>query len=450
MGKEQFAQAWLLAGSLLSDIVPLPTPPPTPPRYPASVIPNLPHSLSAPAAIPHAHTIGRPSLDHPGRAVFTEPIPRKNILPGEQGQSSASPSRTASRLATPASSNPTSPHRGHVSLPPSTPVPRRPSALDRRTSSTTASSSSPRRMSSFNSQGRPSVSSLNVEGDSPKGRSSHRHVGEGALDDSDSSGSDEHQTNGGSSDEESGLRPLISPYQSTRVMPATPSPLSHVAVHQHWSEGEEDADEGDEASPSPGSTDTESGGSDAEARIGRTSPRASRSKRNSRMTRSRSSTVASLPASSLLQIRKPPLIKQDSGSSIRTVHAGDVVPVPEEVEFGSKGRDSTMSPRSRKRQSHGASSEYMPNTPEVLAETRQISPERVLKMEEKRWSKITAEEAKYRALGWNTLRDALDQFADDGDVQMCAMLSLVVPEELHITKQRIARFVESYVGMCIS
>jgi hypothetical protein len=72
---------------------------------------------------------------------------------------------------------------------------------------------------------------------------SHRHVGEGALDDSDSSDSDnaqkENKAEGGSSDEESGLRPLISPYHSTTVVSTTPSPLSHVAVQQQWSEDEQ-------------------------------------------------------------------------------------------------------------------------------------------------------------------------------------------------------------------
>jgi hypothetical protein len=36
----------------------------------------------------------------------------------------------------------------------------------------------------------------------------------------------EDKTLGGSSEEESGLRPLISSYQSTRVVPTAPSPLS--------------------------------------------------------------------------------------------------------------------------------------------------------------------------------------------------------------------------------
>jgi WD repeat-containing protein 24 len=76
----------------------------------------------------------------------------------------------------------------------------------------------------MSSYGQPLISSPNHD--------SH-HVGEGVLDDSDSSNSEEEQkeikAEGGSSDEETGLRCLISPYQSTRVTPTT---LSHVAVQQ--------------------------------------------------------------------------------------------------------------------------------------------------------------------------------------------------------------------------
>src|ERR1700691_3650896 len=101
----------------------------------------------------------------------------------------------------------------------------------------------------MSSYSRPSISTSKSES---LNHDSHRHVGEGALDNSDSFDSDkeqkENKAEGGSSDEESGLRPLISPYQSTGVAPTTPSPLSHITVQQQWSEDEK---EDDEASPSP-------------------------------------------------------------------------------------------------------------------------------------------------------------------------------------------------------
>jgi hypothetical protein len=57
-----------------------------------------------------------------------------------------------------------------------------------------------------------------------------------------------------------------------------------------------------------------------------------------------------------------------------------------------------------------------------------------------------AEEIKFREMGWDTLRDALRRFADEGDVQMCSMLAVVAPQELKVEKRRVARFLESYVG----
>ena len=176
-----------------------------------------------------------------------------------------------------------------------------------------------RRMSSYS---RPSISTSKSE--SPN-HDSHRHVGEGVLDDSDSSDSDneqkENKAEGRSSDEESGLRPLISPYQSTRVVPTTPSPLSHVAVQQQWSEDEEDGKEDDEASPSPGSTESSSS---SEGNAQRKKREYSRARRHSyAKCRCRSSTVASLAASLLVQVRKP-LVREGSKGSIRTVLAGDV------------------------------------------------------------------------------------------------------------------------------
>ena len=33
---------------------------------------------------------------------------------------------------------------------------------------------------------------------------------------------------------------------------------------------------------------------------------------------------------------------------------------------------------------------------------------------------------------------------------MCAMLSLILPQELKITKSRVARFVEAYIGEAVS
>lgn len=41
---------------------------------------------------------------------------------------------------------------------------------------------------------------------------------------------------------------------------------------------------------------------------------------------------------------------------------------------------------------------------------------------------------------------ALRRCDDQGDVQMCAMLALVAPEELRLDLGRTIQFVETYVG----
>ena len=267
------------------------------------------------------------------------------------------------------------------------------------------------------------------------------------LDDSDSSDSEDAREEGiaeggASSDEESGLRPLISPYQSTRAVPTTPSPLSAIAGQQQWTE---DEDDDDEASPSPASTDTESSSSEGSSPQ-RKKRKSSHSRRNSRTkSRSRSSTVASFAASSLLQVRKP-LVHQQSHSSIRTVTAGEPESREETVldVSGKKG----FSPASRlTQQSRTVSSDGMSNAPEDGEEGKILeSPERTGKMSQNKKSRIVSEEARFRELGWDTLRLALGRFADEGDVQMCSMLSVVAPQELRVERRRIARFLDSYIG----
>jgi hypothetical protein len=274
-------------------------------------------------------------------------------------------------------------------------------------------------------------------------------VGEGALDDSDSSESDDGQqkgkAEGESSDEESGLRPLISPYQSTRVVPATPSPLSHVAGQQRWTEDEEDdEDDNDEASPSPGSTDTESSGSDGSAQRKKT--KAAISRRNSHAkSRSRSSTVASLPASSVLHVRKS-LTHKGSGGSIQTVTVGEPDSKEDTAMDTMRSSGKTITPESRKIQrSQTVSNDLASNAPEEADDNAVESSQWNAKTNEKRKLGIMAEEAKLREMGWEILREALGRFAEEGDVQICCMLSVLAPQELRVEKKKIIRFLESYI-----
>ena len=265
-----------------------------------------------------------------------------------------------------------------------------------------------------------------------------------------------------SSDEESELKPLISPYLSARVVvPTTPSPLSHVAVQRQWTEDEDEEGDGneDEASPSPGSTDTDSSSSSGSegGSVRRKKIKPSLSRRAScSKSRSRSSTVASLAVSSVLQqVRKPPLVHHESKGSIRTVTGGDVEQDERDdsmvniVAAATGKHDKQFSPDSRTtHRPHTVSMDLVANAAlEEVGQEVLESPKKSGRMSDKRRLRVVAEEAKFRRMGWDTLRDMFGQFSDEGDVQMCAMLSVVAPSELRVEKWRTARFLESYLGL---
>ena len=91
-----------------------------------------------------------------------------------------------------------------IALPSNTPTPRRPSIVSR--GSTAGLSLNTRRGSLYShTQERPSISESPSESIRNSSHSCHRHVGEGASDDSDSSESVREDSD---SEEETGLRPL--------------------------------------------------------------------------------------------------------------------------------------------------------------------------------------------------------------------------------------------------
>jgi hypothetical protein len=351
-----------------------------PPLSPLSGIhPGLPHSLSAPAAIPGIHRNHSPGLDL--KTPMSEAGPhthRNNTYPSPRY-------RTHVELAsanTPNSSSPSSPQRPSPGLPPiniaGTPIPA--SVFARRVSSTglvpgTSGSYIPRPRAS-SSYRRPSISaksvmsitdsqaSLQNSGGVP-GTSHYspglKHVGDGALSDSDSSGNEEDHEDGlGEDDPDStpdpanddGLEgdifrlPLVSPYLFPRNSASHRSPLSKLVRQQGWRSDEDE----DRISPSPASSDSDNGGvANSKMRVLSTSSagvsfyssnvtRHPTGRKRSGTTHSRSSTVASLAASSAasptvgpvpgngggtggLTIPKRTVSKQESRSSIRTVVA---------------------------------------------------------------------------------------------------------------------------------
>lgn len=328
------------------------------------------------------------SIDPSGIPLKTKTSPGKrgvDAAPGTPGISNhSSPARAHSALSSPSTGHSRSPFLRRESMP------RFPKGFDpnvRRPSLT------------------PSV--LSGQSVSPVGsvRGILKHVGEGALDsdsDEDSVGSIPQES--GDSEEESGLQPLVSPYLQPRVNPTHPSPLSRVAT-QEDTDKEEDADEED--SPSPASTDTEESGSEG--------PRARPSK-----TRSRSSTLASLPA----HARRRSLVKQESSGSMRTVTAmeGSVQDLRE--LGGGLQREDTVRDL-RQGSSRPASTAHVRHKSEALSvlvldpedgggEDGSEAESRVGRhLTEHRRRAVVEEEARIRELGWQALRDAIEQLADE-------------------------------------
>lgn len=326
-------------------------------------------------------------------------------------------SSSTSRRMTPTSSTSSSPRHLPVSLPPSTP--RMTSLVGRRASVDSSISSHPsmyRRRASMST-----TLGLNA---SPTERSvsSLRHVGEGVLDDSDSSSSESDEDEEGdetagakSSDPEISLRSVNSPLlNSLRMMPA-PSPLSRVAGHHAWTEDELDGeaiDDDDASSPSPQSADTDSDTSHSLTKTRRLS-KASRRSSGRIKSRSRSSTVASLPA------LPRSLIHQDSHSSIRTVTAGEMSFNGQEGSNGLQPENGSPHQRSTTghvRQRSQAISELMLNgtklAPMVDQEERNDSSSDS-RLSERRIETIMVEDMRFKETTLCALREALEVFVEE-------------------------------------
>ncbi|GJE95841.1 hypothetical protein PsYK624_120310 [Phanerochaete sordida] len=535
-GKPDAAQTWLLLASLLTDIVPAELPTPTSHISPLPlplphVSPRLPHSTSAPAAIP---TVGQLAPEHPPRAFSADHsslyLGEDSRLPTPSSSRHSTKSRTYSSSThsiasvdkgyltplrtTPVSSTTPSPHR------PTTPLPTIPSSvsnstISRRPSATGTSSYiqpsiRPRLGSSYR---RPSLTAQSFQPGSSIAdldlRSSHsslKYIGEGVLEDTDSEdggdvGEPEDRPDDGPSDTEAS-RPREgegedrsgvsrksshlkgSSYWRERSASVQPSPLSRVAGQNDWTEDERD----EEDSPSPASTDNSDPSSDeldatlSYPRHSRHRSSTSRSRRSTRTKdRSRSSTVASLTVSTspALTPARAKLLKQESRSSIRTVTA---TPTPTSAHApdsahpsaggGSAQRDgirrvsgSSKYPASITsavlRQDAGRPASALSSNrrsgvfydEDVFSGDREQGGSRMAqslshaRMDHEYKEAIQRSEARLREVGWTALKETLETLADEGDVQMCAMLALIVPGELKIGPKRALRFIECYVEL---
>ncbi|KAI0929589.1 hypothetical protein AcV7_005082 [Taiwanofungus camphoratus] len=450
-GKYEAAEAWLMLESLLTDLAADVFPTTLPSLRYAS--PGLSHSVSAPAAVPTVKTLPA-STPHPPRSLSSDADilnKRKNNSPGSRSKLSDGRPETSCQQSphriTPTSSTTSSPRRSGSGLPQ---VPA--SIFSSRESNAGLSMpmlprlSSSYRRTSFTS---PSIRSTHSESpsDSIKSHVSFRHAGEGVLSDSDSSGSDKGDGSGSESsksEEGTSVRHPVSQNPHPRNNTAHPSPLSQIAVQETWTEDEKE----DEDSPSPASTDSESSGASSRRKFSHSAKRGPRRGK----TRSRSSTVASLAVSSPCRT----LTKQGSHSSIRTVTAV-TTPGLDSSHDGALRKDDTACDLVQQRpdvyksslhhhraRSEALSSEFLLDADRSAAgEAAPSLKNGCINSDDVR--AIIEKEQKLHALGWEALRDAFESFADEGDVQICAFLSVVAPDELKVSKWRARQFLESYI-----
>lgn len=223
-----------------------------------------------------------------------------------------------------------------------------------------------------------------------KNSTSVKNAGEGILSDSDSSpGSDiedeEEETVGAQSTDEEIL-----------TLPAvpTPSPLSRLAQERHWTDQEED----EAPSPSPGSTDTESEEDSTSARRRPTLNKTRRGPTTRPKPRSRSSTLASLPAPPRMT---PMPMNRGPQSSTKVITVAErTVQTPEQpiVVRDDVARDTSSRHRSggRRENTHVAN--------DVLASTK------LVKVTVRREDIVAAHENQMLEYGWEALREAFEEF----------------------------------------
>ncbi|KAG6330802.1 hypothetical protein ID866_8286 [Astraeus odoratus] len=223
----------------------------------------------------------------------------------------------------------------------------------------------------------------------------------------------------------------------------------------------------EDGSPSPGSTGSEGApcGSDddydtrqhrkARARTGsmvKIRPRKASHVRHAK-TRSRSSTVASLAA---------PLVLPTSATSSP---AGSGIDLPTSSQVQQLDNTTTKVRRSSQSSAQtvvapslrGPDQDPATHLVDIAADETHLVLDSWNGMSEQQKLTVVEEEAKFRGAVWRALNDALEEFADhvgrpskpynQGDIQMCAMLSLFAAEELGLELVRIVQFTEAYIDM---
>ncbi|KAF8638431.1 hypothetical protein AX17_002213 [Amanita inopinata Kibby_2008] len=436
-GRHDAAQLWLLLASCLDDVI-LAVPPILPPTNINIQEYNQPPTPSSAHYSQSYFQLGARPID--GNQIQPQKTsPSRGSIKGTENANKFVPKRSSpSNRLTPASSASSSPRHGPIHLPPITP--RRPSFFGRR-----ESIESGIRPAAYR---RPSVhaaSFAHTSSPADKSASSSRHVGEGALDDSDSSSSGNDSdigsigTAGNWSDDETHMRTMLSPTIASQRTIVAPSPLSRIAGQQHWADvhdadvnADGDDEDDDATSPSPQSSDTDSSGHRHVPSLRRQSS----ARRNGRYkTRSRSSTMASLAAS---VVPERPRARRDSQSSVRTIVAGDMMHGELDNLSVVKADDTVRDLSTRM---------HEVKVPEVVRDADQELFIEGDHFTERRIEIVQMEEKRLRDIGWQALREAVNMLAEQGDMQMCAMFVIIARPELRIGVQRGEAFVNAYIEM---
>jgi hypothetical protein len=399
----QVFQMWCLLRSLFTPCPTTTSQPPTPALSP------LPLSSSISLPIPDALSSDCVAKPH---------SPYPSLVDSPHQASSAPASNSPSPRRVPSTTQVTLSPQSAFSAS-STTSPRSQSLFSRRSSNAAFLPNRPRGPTSFR---RPSVSTSNLAPSDNATSASSRHVGEGTLDDSSSSGSDS-DIDISSLLSTTALSPTSQTFPRTSLS-AAPSPLSRVAAAgQHtWTEDEREIDED---SPSPASTETESEGENARKRI-----RArSLSLRRRNGARSRSTTLAAPPI-----LPAPPLLQRPSSrSSTRTVTAHDDAD-HEPVAICTSRVASRVTSAGVSDGLFGSSK--FPSSDASASDTRDVYVR----------NEVQRRVEEVREVIRKALQEALEEYADTGDVQTCAMMALVASKELGLGRRRVQVFVETYIG----
>lgn len=269
---------------------------------------------------------------------------------------------------------------------------------------------------------------------------SHRHVGEGVLDDD--SSSDEDKEDGADSSDDNYNPKALSPNfseglgLSNRARP-TPSPLSRVASRgsaygdlavESSPIRDEEEDDDMASSPSPQSTSDAETGSEGSTSPRKPSKPRSRSNSYSKQrrgfvrpikSRSRSSTLASLAAAPRPRL----LTHQESHSSIKTVTGVDSsFRESEDVNYHDiDGHGLVLGQEDHvihRRQKSAPLSEYLPNSsmrsvtlPLDLEENKEFHDPNY--MTERRIDNIRADDKRFKETTLAALREALEQYGEE-------------------------------------